>query len=266
MSPSESEDAMRMSTDTGAEVVTPDTTSFPAASSGQQAETLEQQPASSGQTQDQQSTEDEFVKKGIGVQCGIRFHNPKSFNNFVTEYWRSFLAGYVYGGVDKKKIGPGLFFMVNGTIDIGTCFHVTPYVGGMWAGKQFSFHGDLVNDLHVNTLSTLGGLDLWVRIVNGSRVTLRLGAGGFGAYTNLYFSDDNDEFKLSGSGYGFRGLVGTEVRVTDRVVVTLDCRVPYGLSNLYDKGQKDNVTPPVDYPTKFEHVGFELSPGVMFYF
>lgn len=208
---------------------------------------------------------DNFLKKGIGIQAGIRFHNPCGFNNFVTDLWRSYLSDYVFGEVDKKKVGPGVFLKLNGTIDLGSRFHITPFAEEMWAGKQFSFRGDIVNDLHFNTFTTMGGLNLWVRILNYDLMTLRLGAGGYAAYSVFKFSDDDWDFKLSGSGYGFRGLLGTEIRVNRQVTVTLDCSVPYGRSNLYDKDNKRKESP-VKFPTKFEHGGFELTSGVMFYF
>jgi hypothetical protein len=236
------------------------TTSPPSSSSSAQ-------PIETQKQHDQTSKDKGLLKKGIGIQCGIRFHRPKKFNDFVTDMWNSYLADISYSAGVKKTVGPGLFLSLNGTIDIGPLFQITPFAQGMWAGKQFYFTGGLIKDIHVNTYTAMGGLNLWVRVLKYKRITLRLGAGGYGAHTIVSFTGDISETKISGSGWGIRGLLGTELRLTQQVVITLDCSVPYGVSKLNGSGQlKTSGSSSVDFPSKFEHFGFEIFPGVMFYF
>lgn len=206
------------------------------------------------------------LKKGIGIQSGIRFHRPETFNTFLTEYWSSFIPEQYDGSVAKKRIGPGLFLTLNGTIDIGPLFHITPFAQGMWSGKQFFFRGGVVKDVHVNSYTGMGGLNLWVRLLNHERITLRLGAGAYGGYTIVSFTGDINGNRISGGGYGFRGLLGTELRLNRHVVLTFDCSVPYGVSKITNDGSLKTPGGSVEYPSKLEHFGFELLPGVMFYF
>ncbi|MBN1308283.1 MAG: hypothetical protein JXA18_10225 [Chitinispirillaceae bacterium] len=214
----------------------------------------------------QSSTGRGILKKGIGIQSGIRFHRPKKFNEFLTDYYNAFIPENLSVPVDKKSIGPGLFLTLNGTIDIGPLFHVTPFAQGMWAGKQFYFRGGLVKDVHINTYTAMGGLNLWVRVLNREKFTLRLGAGGYGAYTIASVTGDISGTRVSGGGFGLKGLLGTELRLNRHLVLTFDCSVPYGGSKIKNKGSLRTPGAPVKYPTRLEHVGFELLPGVMFYF
>lgn len=207
-----------------------------------------------------------LLEKGIGIQSGIRFHRPKKFNDFLTEYYNAFIPENLVGPVDKKSIGPGLFLTLNGTFDIGPLFQVTPFAQGMWAGKQIYFRGGLTKDVHINSYTAMGGLNLWVRLLKGDRTTLRLGAGAYGAYTIVSFTGDIAGTRVSGGGFGFKGLLGTELRLNQRVVLTFDCGVPYGVSKIKNHGSLRTPGPSVKYPSKLEHFGFELLPGVMFYF
>jgi hypothetical protein len=223
------------------------------------------QPPVTRQRHDQSSTDNGLLRAGIGVQCGVRFHRPHAFNAFVTDLWYAYIAEK-YDKPDKKRIGPGVLLTLNGTVDIGPLFHVTPFLQGMWAGKQFYFRGGLVKDFHVNTYTAMGGLNFWIRILNRERFAIRLGAGGYAAHTIVSFTGDLSETRISGTGYGLRGLLGTEVRLNRQVVLTLDCSVPYGVSELSNKGRLKTSGASVSYPTKLEHNGFELNPGIMFYF
>ncbi len=219
------------------------------------------------QVQEEQSSPDtRLVKAGIGFQSGIRFHRPDEFNEFVTDIWNSSLENIADASVDTKSIGPGVFLTLNGTIDIGSRFHITPFAQGMWAGKQFYLRGGMIKDIYINTYTAMGGLNLWVRILNYERATFRLGAGGYGAYTIAWITGDISKTKLSGSGYGVRGLLGTEIRL-GKAVITLDCGVPYGLTKLFiRKGALGESRSPVRYPSQLDHLGFEVCPGVLFYF
>lgn len=205
-----------------------------------------------------------LLKGGIGVQAGIRFHRPEEFNDFVSDVWNSIMEEKMYVPVDKKKIGPGLFMTLNGTFDIGNYFQAAPFAQGMWAGKLFRFRGGVLEDLHVNTLTAMGGLNLWCRVFNRDRFSIRLGAGGYGAYTIAYIKCDNSQTRLSGSGFGIKGLVGTELRLSRNVVLTMDCCVPWGITEL--KYQEEKLDYQVRYPDEFQHLGFEIVPGIMFYF
>jgi len=214
----------------------------------------------------QYSSNDDFIVWGIGVQCGVRFHDPETFNDFTTDLWDAFLTNNVYTPDERKHIGPGVFLSLNGTIDIGRYFQVAPFAQGMWAGKQFYFRGDIHEDLFVNTYTAMAGINLWARLLKFDPVTIRLGAGGYGAHTIVSVQGDLDETKTSGGGYGIRALLGSEYRLNDLIMLTLDCSYSYGASFLKHAGHFNVSGVSVQYPEKLEHSGFELFPGVMFYF
>jgi hypothetical protein len=224
------------------------------------------QPATLKEQKDQSSPDTRLVKAGIGFQSGIRFHRPDEFNEFVTDIWNSSLENIADASVDTKSIGPGVFLTLNGTIDIGSRFHITPFAQGMWAGKQFYLRGGLIKDIFINTYTAMGGLNLWVRVLDYERATFRLGAGGYGAYTIAWVTGDISKTKLSGSGYGVRGLLGTEIRL-GKAVITLDCGVPYGLTKLFlREGNPGGSRSTIRYPSQLDHLGFEVCPGILFYF
>jgi hypothetical protein len=210
--------------------------------------------------------QERFLRMGIGFQCGIKFHQPEDINDFITAIWNSYLAEKVYVPVDKKNIGPGVLLAMNGTIDIGSFFQMTPFAQGMWAGKQFQFRGDPVGDIYFNTYTAVGGLNLWVHLVNRERFSIRLGAGGYATYTIVRLTGDVSHARVSGGGYGFRGLLGTELRLNSKAVLTLDGGVPYGKSRFHTEDGLKIAGTPINYPTEFKHFGFELCPGMMFYF
>lgn len=212
------------------------------------------------------TTETKLVKSGIGFQTGVRFHNPENFNNFVTDVWNSLFAGYVALPLDEKKIGPGVFLTLNGTFDIGNYFQITPFAQGMWAGKWFFLEGARDEKLSIQTYTALAGVDLWGRVLRIDRYSLRLGAGAYGTHTIASFAGAMTETKISGRGYGFRGLAGTELKLTDHFTLTLDGSYPFGMAKLKVKGSVSTSGRRFPYPTKFEHSGFEICPGVVYYF
>jgi hypothetical protein len=223
-------------------------------------------PQANSPSQEQQP-ESSLLKMGIGLQCGIRFHQPEEYNDFVTDIWNSILAEHVYAPVDEKRIGPGALLALNGTFDIGTLVTVIPFVQGMWAGKQFYFRGAEVKDVHINTYTAMGGLNVLIRVINREAFTIRLGAGGYGTRTITRITGDAFTTIFGGNGYGFKGLLGTEMRLSKDVVLTFDCAVPYGKAEFK---KRSDITATsgytVRYPTRFDHFGFEVCPGVVFYF
>lgn len=206
-----------------------------------------------------------LVRAGLGIQCGVRFHGPDAFNDFVTDVWNAYLEENIYTPADDKSIGPGVFLGLYGSIDIGPVFSVSPVVQGMWAGKQFLVRGGRVGDVHINTYTAMGGLNLWARAVTTGIFSLRAGAGVYATHTIATITGDITHDRLSGTGVGFRGLLGTEFRVSDNMMVTFDCGVPFGKSE-FNEGDISVCGRDVDYPEEFEHLGFELSPGIRIYF
>jgi len=208
---------------------------------------------------------EKLVRAGLGIQCGVRFHGPDAFNDFVTDVWNTFLVENVYTPADEKSIGPGVFLAINGSIDIGPVFSASPFVQGMWAGKQFLVRGGRVGDVHINTYTAMGGLNLWARAVTTGIFSLRAGAGVYATHTIATITGDITHDRISATGAGFKGLLGTEFRVSDNLMVTLDFGVPFGKSD-FNKGDISVCGTDVDYPEEFDYLGFEISPGIRFYF
>lgn len=206
-----------------------------------------------------------LVKMGIGFQSGIRFHQPDQLNEFVTNLYDAFVSEYVDGPTGKKKLGPGVFITLNGTFDIGPVFSAVPFGQGMWAGKQFFVSGGPAGNIHINTYTAMGGLNLWARVLNLNVFKLRLGTGIYGTYTIANITGDIRHQRIYGKGIGGRALLGSEYKLNETVTLTFDCGLSFGKTNLYD--DKIRVSGiPVSYPSKLDHLGFELFPGVMFYF
>jgi len=244
-----------------------ETASAPAVVSEPEAPAAQVSPSPAPVSVQQPEATDDFLRMGMGVQCGVRFHQPEEFNSFVSDLWNSFLTDNVYAPVDKKQIGPGVFLSLNGTFDIGSRFQVVPFAQGMWAGKQFYFRGGIIKDMFVNTYTAMGGVNLFFRVINQERYSIRLGGGGYGAYTIARITGDIDDTKLSGSGYGVRGLIGTEWRLNNRVVLTLDGGTSWGISEFsHTSGTLKASRPNITYPKEFAHFGIEVCPGVVFYF
>lgn len=212
------------------------------------------------------ATSEKILKTGIGFQLGVRFHQPDQVNQYITDLNDAFLQKYIYGPIEKKSLGPGVFFGVNGIFDIGPFFSAIPFAQSMWAGKQMYFTGGPAANIHVNTYTAMGGLNLWVRVVNLELFRLRIGAGAYATYTYLSTTGDVLHRRIRGSGAGGRALLGTEFRLTENTVLTFDCGVPFGKSKLYyfDPMEVDGIV--IKYPKKLDHLGFELSPGIVFYF
>jgi hypothetical protein len=224
------------------------------------------QPTTPQQQKDNVAQGNSLVRTGIGFQSGIRFHQPDKFNAFVTDIWNSSINDIADISVYTKTIGPGVFFTLNGTIDFGSRFQVTPFAQGMWAGKQFYFRGQVDKNIYINTYTALGGLNLWVRILTIGKVAFRLGTGGYGAYTIAGITGDIINTRLSGSGFGGRTLLGAQLPI-GKAVITLDGGVSYGYTKLsHKKGDLGLSKSPIRYPSRMDHLGFELCPGILFYF
>lgn len=213
-----------------------------------------------------QKSDDKLVKIGIGFQTGVRFHQPKQVNDFITDVYDAFIADYIDGSVEKKNLGPGVFITANGTIDIGPVFSVAPFAQGMWAGKQLFISGGPAGNIHINTYTAMGGLNLWVRVINQEIFKLRIGGGFYGTYTYLNATGDIPHRRISGSGFGGRALLGSEYHINDKIALTFDCGLPFGKSELHHSGKMKVSGETVSYPDELDHFGFELTPGIMFYF
>ncbi len=209
---------------------------------------------------------EKLLKTGIGFQLGVRFHQPDQINQYITDLNDAFLHEYIAGPIEKKSLGPGVFLSVNGTFDIGPLFSAVPYVQSMWAGKQMYFTGGPAANIHVNTYTAMGGLNLWLRVVNLDVFKLRVGAGAYATYTYVSTTGDVLHRRIRGSGAGGRVLLGTEFRLTEKTALTFDCGVPFGKSKLYHFEPMEVEGIDVSYPEKLDHLGFELTPGIMFYF
>jgi len=209
---------------------------------------------------------EKLLKTGIGFQLGVRFHQPDQINQYITDLNDAFLQKYVAGPIEKKSLGPGVFLSVNGTFDIGPLFSAVPFAQSMWAGKQMYYTGGPAANIHINTYTAMGGLNLWVRAINLELFKLRVGAGVYATYTYLSTTGDVLHRRIRGSGVGGRALLGTEFRLNEKTALTFDLGVPFGKSKLYsfDPMKVDGIA--VKYPKKMDHLGFELSPGIMFYF
>ena len=212
------------------------------------------------------ATSEKILKTGIGFQLGVRFHQPDQVNQYITDLNDAFLQKYVEGPIEKKSLGPGAFLSVNGRFDIGPLFSAVPFAQSMWAGKQMYYTGGPAANIHVNTYTAMGGLNLWVRAINQELFKLRIGAGVYGTYTYVTTTGDVLHRRIRGSGVGGRALLGTELRLNEKTSLTFDCGVPFGKSKLYhfDPMTIDGIK--IKYPKKLDHLGFELSPGVVFYF
>lgn len=206
------------------------------------------------------------VKPALGIQAGVRFHQPEQINNFITDIYDAFISDYVSGPVKKQNLGPGVYLSLNPTLDIGKVFSVVLFAQGMWAGKQIYVIGGPAGNINVNTYTAMGGLNLWVRVINQNVFKLRIGAGIYGAYTYLYATGDIPHRRLSGSGIGGKALLGSEYRLNEKIGLTLDCGMTFGKSNQYADDPLKVSGIPVKYPTELDHLGFELTPGVVFYF
>jgi hypothetical protein len=217
-----------------------------------------------GERQGQGTQGVSFFKAGIGVQSGIRYHQPEKFNDFTTDIWISELTNAIDTHAAAKSIGPGVFLTLNGAIDIGSRFQAAPFAQGMWAGKQFFFRGGQTKDIYINTYTAMGGLNLWVRIFDNEKTTLRIGLGGYGASTMAWITGAISVVRLWGIGFGARGLIGSEIRLGRKAVLTLDCSVPYGRVKLNHK--KGDIGAPVRYPSFLDQFGVEFCPGILFYF
>jgi hypothetical protein len=232
----------------------------------QQAGAALPQPTTPQEQKDQIAQCKSPVRAGIGFQSGIRLHQPDKFNAFVTDIWNSTINDIADISVYTKTIGPGVFFTLNGTIDIGSRFQVAPFAQGMWAGKQFYFRGQVDKNIYINTYTALGGLNLWVRLFTIGNVSFRLGTGGYGAYTIASISGDIKKTQLAGSGFGGRTLLGVKLPL-GKAVVTLDGGVSYGYTKLsHRKGDLGLSQYPIRYPSRLDHWGFEMCPGILFYF
>lgn len=212
------------------------------------------------------ATSEKLLKTGIGFQLGVRFHQPDQVNQYITDLNDAFLQGYIAGPIEKKSLGPGVFLSVNGIFDVGPLFSAVPFAQSMWAGKQMYFTGGPAANIHVNSYTAMGGLNLWLRVINQEILKLRIGAGVYGTYSYVATTGDVLHRRIKGSGAGGRGLLGTEFRLNEKTVLTFDFGVPFGKSKLYatDPMKVDGVA--VKYPNKLDHFGFELSPGIVFYF
>lgn len=217
------------------------------------------------QSQEQVKSE-KLLKTGIGFQLGVRFHQPDQINDFITDIYNAYVSEYVEGPIEKKTLGPGAFLSINGTFDIGPLFSAVPFVQSMWAGKQLYISGGPAGNIHVNSYTAMGGLNLFVRVLNQDSFKLRIGAGVYGTYTYVQTTGDVPHRRIGGSGAGGRGILGSEYRLNDKITLTLDCGVSFGKSKLYIGDPLKISGRPIVYPTKLDHLGFELTPGVMFYF
>lgn len=221
---------------------------------------------SANKAESQPATSQKLLKTGIGFQLGVRFHQPDQINQFITDIYDAFLTDYIAGPVEKKSLGPGVFLSVNGTFDIGPLFSAVPFAQSMWAGKQMYFTGGPAANIHVNSYTAMGGLNLWLRVLNQEVFKLRIGAGVYGTYTYVTTTGDIAHRRIRGSGAGGRVLLGSEFKLNEKTVLTFDCGLPFGKSKLYYFDELKVAGIPVTYPEKMNHLGFELSPGIMFYF
>ncbi len=218
-------------------------------------------------TPQKQASPETPLRFGLGVNVGARFHSPNAVNAFVTDIWNY----TIYNTLDKadaeKTISPGLLLTGKGMINPIPYLCIEPFVQGMWAGRLFSFEGAMNKDVYINSFTLTGGLNLWLRLLPEKLVSLRIGAGGFAAYTMLKVTGDIGTMKMFGYGYGGNGAIGIDVKI-NRIVINLDLLVPFGISGLeHIRGDDLGMYPiKTDNPAEYKHIGLEVCPGVTFYF
>jgi len=184
----------------------------------------------------------------------------------VTDIWTYTVYNTTDKKVVEKNISPGLLLKGKGMINLIPYLGIEPFAQGMWAGKLFSFEGDMTKDVYINSFTLTGGINLWLRLLPEKMVSIRIGAGGYGAYTMLKVTGDIGTMKMYATGYGGNGALGIDIRI-NRIVVNLDLLVPFGFSDLgHQRGNLGIYPSMLDYPLKYKHLGFEISPGVTFYF
>jgi len=211
-------------------------------------------------------TEDLFLRIGLGLNIGVRFHFPEEINNFVTDIWTYAIYNTPDKKIVEKSISPGLLLKVKGLINPVRLLSIEPFAQGMWAGKIFSFQGGMTKQVNINSFTLTGGLNLWLKILPEKMVSLRIGGGGFAAYTVLKVSGDIETTKLYGTGYGGNAALGIDIKI-QKTVINLDIIVPFGFSELGHRDGYLEMYPAVsDYPSEYVHTGFEICPGVTFYF
>ncbi len=214
----------------------------------------------------EKSPDDQVLRIGLGLNFGVRFHSPEEINNFVTDIWTYTIYDTPDKKIVEKSISPGLLLKAKGLINPVRLLSIEPFVQGMWAGKMFSFQGGMTKEVHINSFTLTGGLNLWLKILPEKMVSLRIGGGGFAAYTMLKVTGDIKTTKLSGTGYGGNAALGIDITI-QKTVINLDIIVPIGFSELgHQHGYLEMYPAVSDYPSEYVHTGFEICPGVTFYF
>ncbi len=214
----------------------------------------------------EKSPDDRALQIGLGLNIGVRFHFPEEINNFVTDIWTYAIYDTPDKKIVEKSISPGLLLKAKGLINPVRLLSIEPFAQGMWAGKMFSFQGGMTKQVNINSFTLTGGLNLWLKILPEKMVSMRIGGGGFAAYTVLKVTGDIETTKLYGTGYGGNAALGIDITI-QKTVINLDIIVPIGFSELGHKHGYLEMYPAVsDYPSEYVHTGFEICPGVTFYF
>ena len=65
------------------------------------------------------------------------------------------------GPIEKKAWARGIFKRER-DIRYWSAFSAVPFAQSMWAGKQMYYTGGPAANIHVNTYTAMGGLNLWV--------------------------------------------------------------------------------------------------------
>lgn len=215
---------------------------------------------------DKRESDDVPRRFGIGLNIGTRIHFPGEVNDFITDIWTYSITGDINDKIDSKTIAPGISSKLKVIINLWPFFCIEPYGQFLWSGRIFNIRGSIVKDININNYDFSGGINLWFKFPPIRNFFIKMGAGGYGAYTILKTSGDAGKTELSGSGYGGNGLIGIDLKFS-RVVVNVDFIAPIGLSNFNHRtGDLEFYTDDNDYPSKYVHTGIEICPGISFYF
>ena len=207
------------------------------------------------------------AKFGIGFNIGMRTHFPNDIENLTSDIWMYAIYKELEPRKSDKTISPGLYLKLKGDFTFTPRLCIEPFAQCTWAGKSFEIRGGMSKNFSLNMYHISGGLNLWLRTTPDKNYTFKLGVGGYAAYTYLdvYTSEDGNTL-LTGTGYGGNGLLGFDINVKN-IVINIGVIIPVGRSIFTGRvGDLACYDLADQYPEKYVHTGFEISPGITYHF
>lgn len=204
---------------------------------------------------------------GVGLNIGARFHAPEKLNNYVTDVWLYSVFKSIKNKVDKQNLSPGVLIKIKGTMNLWNYLQVEPFSQFLWAGRIIKIRGYESKDIYINNNVISGGINCLFSYSLNSKLSFKIGAGFVGVYSFLNVTGDIEKIKLKGPGYWGNGMTSVNYALGERLAVGIDLVVPFGMSRYTRiEGEFSSYKSLNEYPRVCTYAGFEICPGIIYYF